>query len=235
MKLQQHYSSSSGSLYTVTARSGRRLLLECGVTWPKLQKALDYDLASIDGCLLSHEHKDHSKAVRDVLRAGISVTTGHGTFDALGLDVERNVGVVGNQARAWVGEFDVYAFEVNHDAAEPLGFVIMADSEYLLFATDTSHIRQRFLIPCDIIAIECSYDQDVLKERVDADDINETLAKRLLTSHMSKQNAIHYIADFCNRSKCREIHLIHMSRDNIDAEKARQEVEDRFFIETIIV
>ena len=42
MKLICHASSSTRNLYCITAANGQRLLVECGVTWAKLQKALNY-------------------------------------------------------------------------------------------------------------------------------------------------------------------------------------------------
>jgi hypothetical protein len=61
------------------------------------------------------------------------------------------------------------------------------------------------------------------------------LAKRLLTSHMEKQNAMNYLQEFCDLSKCRQIHLLHCSGDNMDKEKVRIEFEKKFFIETKVV
>ncbi len=56
MIFRQHYSGSSGNLYEIVANSGARLLIEAGVTWKKLQKALDYNLSNIEACLISHGH-----------------------------------------------------------------------------------------------------------------------------------------------------------------------------------
>lgn len=237
MNFVQHYSSSSGNFYEVTAANGKRLLVECGAKWPKIQKALNYDLSGIVGCLVSHEHADHCVAVRHVLAAGIDVYASGYTFEALGLAMERRTKPVANKTLVRLADFEFLAFNVNHDAAEPLGFVIRDchSNEFMLFATDTSHLTQRFKLPFSIISLECSYDKEILQNRVDTNDINESLAKRLLTSHMEKQNTIKYLAEFCNLSKCREIHLLHMSGDNIDKEQTRKEVEERFFIKTVIV
>lgn len=244
MKFEQYYSSSFGNLYMVTFRSGKRLMLECGVTWKKLQQAINYNLKDIEACLITHEHADHSKAVRDVLKAGIDVNCSHGTFEALGLDGERRVGVVADKTLLRFNDFEVYCFNVNHDAAEPIGFVVRekATNEYLLFATDTSHINQQFKYPFSIIAIECSYDKAILQERVKTGSeklkamglppINETLAKRLLTSHMEKTNTINYINEFCDLSRCREIHLLHLSGDNLNKKQCKIDFEKKFFIET---
>jgi phosphoribosyl 1,2-cyclic phosphodiesterase len=234
MKFVQHYSGSSGNLYEVVADNGKRLLLDPGVSWVKVQKALNYDLSNIIGCLISHEHKDHCGAIRVIISAGVYVHTSKGTISALRLPQERRIKTISCLKASKIDNFDIYAFNLHHDAKEPLGYVIGCDGEYLLFAPDTSHISQRFNIPFSIIAIECSYDKAILEARVKSEDINEELAKRLLTSHQEKQVAMNYIEKFCNLSKCREIHLLHMSGDNIDKEAARKEFEQKFFVKTIV-
>jgi phosphoribosyl 1,2-cyclic phosphodiesterase len=238
MKFQQYYSSSRGNLYTVTAASGKRLLLECGAPWQKLQKALHFDLSNIDGCVLTHEHADHSKAVEDVMRAGINVYSSPGTFEALGLlRKHRRARTVANGIFRASKDFTVLSFSIPHDAKEPYGYVVheVGTEEYLFFCPDSAFIKQRFNIKFSIIAIECSFDKDILQKRVDTKDINETLAKRLLTSHQEKQVAMRYVADFCDLSRCREIHLLHMGGGNINKKQTKQEFEERFFIETIFI
>lgn len=232
MRFDQLYSSSSGNLYTVTANNGSRLLIECGVPWGKLQKALGYNLTKIAGCLITHEHKDHCKSVKEVTKNGIDAYASYGTHEAnepFDICYMRRFKTVKPNDVFAVGTFSIYAFATHHDAREPLGFVIAADKEYMLFATDTSHITQRFMQPFSIIAIECSYDKDVLSTRVETGDINESLAKRLLTSHMEWRQTQKYLKDHCNLSKCREIHLLHMSADNIgDKEAVRARIEAEF-------
>jgi phosphoribosyl 1,2-cyclic phosphodiesterase len=238
LTFQQLYSGSKGNLYVVTASNGNRLIIDPGVTWKKLQKALNYDLTGIVGCLLTHEHKDHSKAIDNVIRSGIPVFASQGTFEGACDDFceGRLTIIIKDKAVVAFGkDFKVRAFSTFHDAAEPLGFVIKADDEYLLFATDTSHIRQRFGMPINIIAIECSYDKAILNKRVESGDINEEVAKRLLTSHTEKQEAMRYIRKFCDISKCREIHLLHCSRDNLNIEQTKTEFANKFFIEVKIV
>ena len=234
MKFQQHYSSSAGNLYTVTNDHGQRLLIECGVTWDKLRKALDYDLTNIEGCLLSHEHKDHSKSAVRVIRAGINLYSSKETMAELALYEFRRAFEINCIYWYYTGTFDVFSFRTHHDAAGSLGFVVRTNNEYLLFATDTSHLKQHFKIPFTIIALECSYDKNILQNRIENGSINPALAKRLLTSHMEKHRLIKYIDDYIDLSQCQEIHLLHMSESNIDKEQTRKEFEDRFFIKTVV-
>lgn len=248
MNFEQIYSSSRANLYTVTANNGRRLLLECGVSWSKLQEALNYDLSSIDTCLLTHEHLDHSKAVKEVMKAGIDVCSSAGTFEALSVQDNRRAKAIPTYSGITNKTFNSYAFPIIHDAVEPLGYVVreVSTNEYLLFVPDSGFIKQRFAIPFTIIALECSYDIEILQHRVDTNDINETLAKRIVENHTSKSAVLKYLTDFkrdkngkkvkiCDLSKCREIHLLHMSGDNIDKQQTKKDFEKRLlFIEIII-
>jgi len=235
MKFEQLYSGSKHNLYTVTANNGKRLMIECGVSWDKLQKSVGFDL-DFEAALLTHEHKDHSKAVVDVMAAGIDVYSSAGTFEALGVSGRRANAVV-NEMLIDLDSFQILAFDVQHDAKEPLGYIIYekATKEYLLFATDTSHIVHRFPYPFSIIALECSYNKDILQQRVDTGDINEALAKRLLTSHTEKQTAITYLKDSCNLSKCREIHLLHMSKQNLNPASTVIEFENEFNRKVVVI
>lgn len=237
MIFQQLHSSSKGNLYIVTATNGKRLMLECGVKWKRLQNALKYNLKGIEACFVTHEHADHSVAAKDVLKAGVEVCASRGTLEALGIELGRRVNTVADKTLLRYPTFEVFCFDVNHDAKEPLGYIVREKetNEYLLFVTDSSHIVQRFPYQFSIIAIECSYDKAILQDRVDRQDINESLAKRLLASHMEKETAKRYIQYFCDLSKCREVHLLHMSGDNLDKGKTRQEFESEFFIKTIIM
>jgi phosphoribosyl 1,2-cyclic phosphodiesterase len=234
MRVNQLYSGSSGNLYEVTASNGRRILLECGTTWAKLQKALNYNLSGIEGCFVSHSHFDHSKSIGSLIEAGIEVYANAHTFDTHDLSGHRRVNYVDDAQTVKLGTFQVFAFEVQHDVPA-LGFIVLCDGEYLLFATDTAFLKQHFEYKFNIIMLECSFDREVLQQRVDLKEIHESLAKRLLTSHMEKNNCMAYIRDFCKLGNCTEIHLLHLSGDNIDKRETQKEFEHEFFINTKII
>ena len=231
MKFSNFHSSSKGNFYCVENNAGGRILLECGVPWKALLTALNFNLSGIEGCFLTHEHKDHSKSVRDVISAGIDVYGSKGTLDGCGLaDEKHHSYYIENEMIVTLPGFQVLAFKTHHDAAEPLGFLIRTDDEFMLFATDTSHLTQRFAMHLSIIAIEASYDRDILNSRRQAGLCHETVARRLLTSHMEWHNTMRYIRDFCCLDRCREIHLLHMSSDNINNQEISEKFEHEFFV-----
>jgi phosphoribosyl 1,2-cyclic phosphodiesterase len=248
MHFTQHYSGSKGNLYTVEFEDGKRVLIDPGVPWKKIIKALDYKLDNIAACLLSHEHMDHAWAAEDVLNNGIPVYASEGTLKALGIADQRNVHCVKPCEQIWFERFDVAAFPTEHDAAEPIGFVIReatgvnrdrkpkqphCNYDYMLFATDTAFMRLKFGHAFKIIAIECSYDTDILESRISKKEVDESLGRRLLDSHMAKNTLLEYIKTL-NVSECSEFHLLHCSGGNLDAKKLCEEIEREHFLKAIV-
>ena len=113
-------SSSRGNCY-VASDGETAILLECGISFRRIKKELGFDLSTIRGCLVSHEHKDHAKSVMDMIKSGIEVFASEGTAEALDCALITPV-EAGAQFR--VGSLEIMPFRTWHDAREPLGFLI---------------------------------------------------------------------------------------------------------------
>ena len=59
------------------------LVVEAGISISEVKKALNYNMSKILGCIITHEHKDHSKYIKEYLNCGIKCYTSKGTIDAL--------------------------------------------------------------------------------------------------------------------------------------------------------
>src|SRR5690625_3187787 len=133
-------SGSSGNCYFVTD-GVTPLLLECGIRFKDIQKALNFKTSSIAGCLVSHEHKDHTKGLKDVVRAGIDCYMSQGTADAEGIEHHR-IKVVENKKQFTIGSWTILPFDLQHDVAEPFGFLLMNElGKKVLYATDTYNVK----------------------------------------------------------------------------------------------
>ncbi|SPF51193.1 Metallo-beta-lactamase domain protein (fragment) [Candidatus Desulfosporosinus infrequens] len=55
MHLKVISSSSRANGYVLESDTGS-LLIECGVSFKKIQQSLDFNLSRIRGCLITHEH-----------------------------------------------------------------------------------------------------------------------------------------------------------------------------------
>ena len=216
-------SGSKGNCYLVSDGS-TPLLLECGIPIKQIRQGLGFGLTQAAACLVSHEHQDHAKAVADVLRAGVEVYTSPGTIEALGLENHR-LRAVKSKDTFRVGTWTIRAFETQHDAQEPLGFLLhsRASNERLLYATDTYYIRYKFPGLTHIM-VECNYAADILEANVKRGSVPEVLKKRLLTSHFSLDNVKEFLKAN-DLSQVREIWLLHLSDGNSDAERFKREVQ----------
>lgn len=214
-------SSSKGNAYRVT--DGRTtLLLEAGIRYKDIQQGFDFQMSQVSGCLITHEHKDHCKSVRDVLKAGIDVYASQGTFDALDVYHHRAIPIQVKQ-QFQIGTWTVLPLKSEHDVAEPLMFLLQNQvGEKLLFATDTYYIRYLFTGLTHIM-VECNYSLEVLNQNIIDGHVPAVMKRRLIRSHFALEN----VKDFLKAndlSKVQEIWLLHLSDSNSDEIKFKQEI-----------
>ena len=204
MRFEALASSSAGNAYIVSDND-TRILLECGVSHAKLQKLSGFKLSEFQACLVSHEHKDHAKAVADLISRGMAVYMSPGTAEALETD---GAELIENMEQFNVGSLDIVPFTTFHDAAEPLGFLVKSrvDGDVLAFATDTVNLRYKFP-GLNILAIEANYDKHILER---CEKMPEKVRYRITNSHMEIDTLCDYLRSL-DLSQCREIHLLHLS------------------------
>ncbi len=215
-------SGSTGNCYRIT--DGRTpLLLECGIKYKEIQKSLTFRVSEVAGCLVSHEHQDHCKAIKDLMRAGIDCYMSRGTAEALGMKGHR-LHIIKAKEHFNIGSWTVLPFDTRHDAEEPLGFLMAnQDGEKLLYATDTYYIKYKFS-GLTHIAIECNYSLDILRANVEAGLVEPVLKNRILKSHFSLENVKEFLKAN-DLSKVQEIWLLHLSNGNSDAERFKREIQ----------
>lgn len=199
------------------------LLLDCGLSIKELRRRSGFGLTDLVGVLVTHEHKDHSRAALDLMRAGIDVYMTAGTAEALGLDHHR-LQVIQAKRQFQVGDWIILPFETQHDAKEPVGFLLAnSEGERLLYATDTYYVRYKFPGLTHIM-VECNYARDILQDNLEAGVVPVVLKNRLLKSHFSLDNVKAFLKAN-DLSKVQEIHLIHLSDGNSDAARFKAEIQ----------
>ena len=228
MKIEVIASGSAGNCYKVSNKN-TALLIECGIPYKKIQKALGFKTTSIDGVLVSHEHVDHSKACKNLIKAGVNLYMTKGTKEALKLDSHR-VKIIDfyskyiNRDMGFfeIGSFKVKAFETVHDAREPVGFII-CDSlakEELVFITDTQYSIYNF--SPDYFMIEINYDRETIN---DNPGLNDKLRERIKKNHMSLETAINLL-ERSDLSRLKKIYAMHLSDHNSDAELIKKSLQE---------
>lgn len=221
MRLKVIGTGSQGNAYLLYNEQ-EALLIDCGVGIKEIKKALDFDLTKLVCCIMTHEHQDHSKAAKDLLNAGIEVSSTAGTFDALSLELHHNAHILDTVDQITRGGFKIKNFDVKHDAAEPSGFLINhKDFGNLLFLTDTYYCPYTFPNLNNII-IEANYSMDIIREKLKDKGF---LKNRVLESHMNLDTCIKTLKAN-DLSQVNNILLIHLSDTNSDEKVFQKKVEE---------
>lgn len=210
-------SGSSGNCYLANF-NGTQILLECGLPFKTIQKALNFKLSSIEGCLVTHEHIDHSKAVKDLIKNSINVYATKGTFDALNVKSHRAILFSKDKEDTYCymffNRFCILPFQAIHDAQEPVSFYIkdIHTKESLLFVTDTAYMPYK--IPnVNVLMVECNYVKNVIDSNVKNDSLNINLRNRIVKNHMSLETLLKALKQV-NLSNLKKIYVLHLSDTN---------------------
>lgn len=222
-------SGSSGNCYHITDGSSG-LLIEAGIPIKKIKEGLNFRLHDVDGVLISHSHKDHCKAVKNIMTAGIDCYMSRPTMEELEIIEKDGYKTTSHRAklikpiyRHEIGDWIAKPFEVEHDVYN-LGFLLwsMNTKEKVVYITDSKYTRYK--IPkMNYIMVECNYSLDILNHNVEAGIIPAIQKKRVIQSHFGLKN----VKDFLRAndlSQVREIWLLHLSDQNSDAERFKREI-----------
>jgi len=216
-------SGSSGNSVYVSAEGGG-VLVDAGLSGSSIERALFAVGKGFDGIkaiLITHEHSDHVSGAGILSRrydipvyatAGTWEGAGHGGhLGRIGRDNRRLV-VPG--AEFYIGGLTVRAFDIPHDARQPVGYSFSAEGFKMAMATDVGEPSETVvesLSGSDVILIESNHDVDMLVRG----KYPQFLKKRILgkNGHLSNVNAGLLICEvFSDRLK--HIFLGHLSEEN---------------------
>lgn len=223
MKIEVIASGSAGNCYKIS-NEDTTLLIECGIPYKKIQEALNFKTTDIDGVLVSHEHMDHAKACKDLIKAGVNLYMTKGTKEALKLESHRV-----KTFRQWsmyldveIGSFIIKPFKTIHDAKEPVGFLIcdILAKEELVFITDTQYSIYSF--SPDYFMLEVNYVRKAINKN---DSLHPDLRARIKENHMSLDTAINLL-ERSDLSRLKKIYVMHLSDANSDAELIKERLQE---------
>ena len=213
-------SGSSGNCYTVS--DGETVvMLDCGLPFRRIEQLTGFLLPA--AVLVTHEHKDHSKAAQDFMRRGVDVYMTAGTAAGIGIEAQHRLHILNPMEQVAVGRITVSAFPTQHDAREPCGFLLDDGDDRVLYATDTYYIKYQFPGVTKML-IEANHSYTILEENVAAHILNKALADRLIKSHFSLENLVAFFRAN-DLEKLKEVWLIHLSQDNADPAQFERVIE----------
>ncbi len=237
MQIEVLGTGSAGNCYKLEI--GRAtLLLECGLPFKVIQRKLDFKLSDIDACLVTHEHMDHAKAVKDLMKAGVDCYMTNGTVSSLNIsghrlnELRRTDG--DNYYLLAIKDLIILPFEAVHDVNEPVSYFIKTkdDTESMVFVTDTAYLKYK-IMDCDVLMIECNYVKSTLDENVEQDKINTSLRNRIVKNHLSLETLVESL-QAADLKRLKKIYLLHLSDSNSDEKLIKRTIQEITGVEVVI-
>jgi len=231
-------SGSSGNL-TLLESETTRILVDAGLgkreTLARLA-AVEREIDRLDAVLITHEHTDHCNGLPQVLglwKSPLYVT--EPTMDALQRILpdtfrKRLRGVESIQAgqRFTIGDIDVHAFAIPHDAADPIGFTFRTNGTKVAICTDLGYMPELVKVhlrETDCLILESNHDLDMLKVGPYPWVVKQRVLSR--TGHLSNLAVSEFLADPEGFDSCaRYLVLAHISQENNNPDLARLSAEE---------
>lgn len=202
------------------------IMIDCGLPLKTLIERLaaaGRRLHDIDALLITHEHGDHSRGIRPLMRRHrIPLWTMPGTA--------QSVGAIGRFERLQcgraltIGSIEIQPFPVPHDAREPCQFVFRAGHRQLGLLTDTGHttpVIHRELGSCDALAIEFNHDVSMLANGSYPESVKARVGSRF--GHLSNDQAVNLLDDVAHPG-LKWVMALHLSEQNNSPERVRTAV-----------
>lgn len=219
-------SGSSGNI-TLLETERTRLLVDAGLgkreTLARLA-AVESNVKQIDGILITHEHTDHCNGLPQMLglwKAPLYVT--EPTMEAmkriLPMTFEkrlRGVEMIHAGQRFAVGDLEVHAFAIPHDAADPIGFTFRTNGTKVALVTDLGYMPELVKVHlrgADCVILESNHDLEMLKVGPYPWVVKQRILSR--TGHLSNHAVSEYLSDPDGfDAAARYLVLAHLSEEN---------------------
>lgn len=197
MKITCLGTGSKGNCYIIE-QEGYKYLLDCGIDFKKI--ITNVNLNEIDFCYVSHEHKDHSLNLENLLKRRVKVIEGRliQVFQEIAFKNLKQ------------GKLRLFAFPVWHGSCANSGLIVQTENECLLYATDFSRCKYNLKsINFTHLMVECNYDEAFMSR------IQEKTIKhiRQQNTHMGFNGLTTFISKAINLEPVQEIILIHLSNE----------------------
>ena len=212
-------SGSKGNCYLID-NGETKLLLDAGIPFNQIQIGCDFRVSDISGCLVSHRHGDHAKAIKDLLKRGINV---YGPKDLQNINPQ--ISVLKPLIKYSIGSFMIVPFELTHDV-ECYGYQINSiGKQKLVYITDTAYVRYTFSKLTHVM-IEANYDTEIIRKNTLNMDISGNLASRIIQSHMDIKTVEEFL-DANDLSKLQQVYLLHLSDSNSNADEFKDRIQKK--------
>ncbi|WP_196602298.1 MBL fold metallo-hydrolase [Pectinatus frisingensis] len=206
------------------------ILVDAGISARRITNSLSdigVDIRDIEGIVVTHEHRDHvSGLVTLCKKYGLPVYSRLATFksmyciDKLPLECLHPI-----KEKFAIGNLVVEAFNISHDAADPVGYSIKGRQQKCTVATDLGFVTsnvQEAIDNSDVLVLEANHDINMLKNG----DYPLALKRRIMgkQGHLSNSDAAWALVRM--KKQHSYVFLAHMSEENNRPDIAKKTITD---------
>jgi phosphoribosyl 1,2-cyclic phosphodiesterase len=182
--------------------------IDMGLPMRRITAALESikkNKSDLQGILITHEHTDHIKNL-SMYKGKVPIYASKGTIDYFDHEV-----VPFDSFE--IGTLSIIPFMTSHDAANPVGYVVISGKTKLVYLTDSGYVPEEsldYLKDADYYIMESNHDLKmlmksnrpaVLKRRIKGDE-----------GHLSNVDSAIYLSELVG-PKTKEIYLAHLSEE----------------------
>ena len=216
-------SGSSGNSYILECGE-EKLLLELGVDFNEVLKGLDFELLSVVGCLVTHEHLDHAKHIPHAHNHGLPIYSCKSVVDKYPQATLLKLG-----EKVQIGNFKVQPIEVSHSCQCYAFLIEHSAMGRMLFCTDCQKFPYK-IKSLNHVFIEANYDEELVVDNL----CKDKEVRSMYHSHMEILRTIEAIRNNYSPS-LQTICLMHLSSGNAHPKQFKEMVQGSFGFNNVFV
>jgi len=209
--------SSGNCAYLETGET--RLLIDAGFSPRQIRQRLSTigrAPEGLNGILITHEHSDHISGLAGLAnRLRIPIYCNRPTCDAMeyATGEKFDCRIFETRSSFEVGDVRVDSFDIPHDAADPVGYLLHTSAGRIGFLTDLGHATKAVLDrvrDANVLVLESNHDLKMLQESGRPWSLKQRIAGR--HGHLSNDDAAN-AAQVLMSAELRHLYLGHLSRE----------------------
>lgn len=226
-------SGSSGNCQYIETENSR-ILIDAGFSGKRIESLLSsigVCPTTLDGIFVTHEHIDHTKGVgvfsrRYDLPIYANNNTWIGMNNTIGKISEKNTKVFKTEEFLDIKDITINPILINHDALEPVGYVLFYKKVKISIITDTGWVNDNMIEKIknsNFYLMESNHDVNMLKYG----NYPWSLKQRILSQHghLSNDDAADVLGEVLSGNG-ETVLLGHLSQDNNRPDLAFKTVRD---------
>ena len=223
--------SNGNCAYLETSET--RILIDAGFSLRQLRQRLALigrAPEGLTGVIITHEHSDHINGLATLCKKlHVPVYCNRLTREAAEFQLQHRFEcrVFETRQNFEVGDVVVETFDIPHDAADPVGFLLRTSAGNVGFLTDLGHATKSVLErvrAANVLVLETNHDLKMLQESSRPWSLKQRIAGR--HGHLSNSDAAD-AAQAIMSADLRHLYLGHLSRECNNPELAQRVIDER--------